>query len=72
MLMEIDKGSINKVADAVQDEFGWDTIEDDLMAIMAEVSKELRERMEREYQSARKQADWETRYYSQRDYGGRL
>lgn len=64
--------SVKRIADAVQRELGWGGIEEELLDFLVEVEMELNRRLEREYQAAAEQDSWETRYYHERDYGGRL
>lgn len=60
--------TVQRIANAVQDEIGWEGLENenDLRNLLTRVAEELRDRMEREHRSALKQANWETHYYTQR------
>lgn len=70
--MEIEKEIISKVVNELWAWFAVDELDDNLADILAEVEKEMRKRIHREYKEAAEQASWETRYYHERDYGGRL
>lgn len=46
--------------------------EDDLKELLTRIADEIRAQRDEEYRRADKQRQWETRYYSERDYGGKL
>lgn len=70
--MEIEKEIINKVVNELWAWFDVNELDNNLGDIIAEVEKAMRKRILREYEEAAEQASWETRYYHERDYGGRL
>jgi hypothetical protein len=70
--MEPDKERVKRIANAVHDELDSDTDLNELYEIMRMATDEIRRRMERELKEALEQDRWETRYWHDRDYGGRL
>jgi hypothetical protein len=47
-------------------------IVDDVKSLVIKAMKEIFEELETEVSDAENQAQWENRYYNERDYGGRL
>lgn len=66
-----DKNTIKQVVEMVRQDYDLNT-EDDLKELLTRIASEIREQMDNEYRAADKQRQWETRYYSARDYGGKL
>lgn len=66
-----DKNMIKEIVETVRQDFELNT-EDDLKELLAIIADEMRAQMDEEYRKADKQRQWETRYYNERDYGGRL
>lgn len=66
-----DKNMIKEIVETVRQEYELNT-EDDLKELLTSIADEMRAQMDEEYRKADKQRQWETRYYSERDYGGRL
>lgn len=66
-----DKNMIKEVVEMVRQDYELNT-EDDLKELLAIIASEIRAQMDDEYRKADKQRQWETRYYSERDYGGKL
>ena len=66
-----DKDTIKEVAEMVIQDYELNT-EDDLKELLTRIANEIRAQRDDEYRRADKQRQWETRYYSERDYGGKL
>ena len=66
-----DKNTIKEVAEMVIQDYELNT-EDDLKELLTRIANEIRAQRDDEYRRADKQRQWETRYYSERDYGGKL
>lgn len=66
-----DKNTIKEVAEMVIQDYELNT-EDDLKELLTRIADEIRAQRDEEYRRADKQRQWETRYYSERDYGGKL
>lgn len=66
-----DKNMIKEIVEMVRQDYELNT-EDDLKELLASIADEMRAQMDEEYRKADKQRQWETRYYNERDYGGRL
>lgn len=66
-----DKNMIKEIVESVRQEYELNT-EDDLKELLTRIADEMRAQMDEEYRKADKQRQWETRYYNERDYGGRL
>lgn len=66
-----DKNTIKEVAEMVIQDCELNT-EDDLKELLTRIADEIRAQRDDEYRRADKQRQWETRYYSERDYGGKL
>ena len=65
------KNTIKEVAEMVIQDYELNT-EDDLKELLTRIADEIRAQRDEEYRRADKQRQWETRYYSERDYGGKL